>query len=85
MNKTLFALALAALMAAPATVSAEECDRPDAIDIAGVAYIDDRSGGEITIDHWVYLEGNGKAGLQAGGAGESAEYAGCDNPDILVI
>lgn len=35
---------------------------------AGTFYVDDRTDGEATLNHWVYLESNGIEGLQSGGA-----------------
>ncbi|MGH7754151.1 MAG: hypothetical protein ACREN5_15200, partial [Gemmatimonadales bacterium] len=35
---------------------------------AGTFYLDDRTNGAITINHWLYLESNEVAGLQSGGS-----------------
>lgn len=61
----------------------------------GDLYIDDRSGGEPgVVDHWVYLEMNGEAGLQSGSDGSQYPASDlvsfddpCDhaNPDFHVF
>ncbi len=55
-------------------------------------YIDDRSEGALTINHWIYLESNGQDGLQQGGTAQP-ELPGfintdpCDhpNPDTILF
>lgn len=45
-------------------------------------YIDDRSDGAVTLNHWIYLESNGVEGLQSGGtnpwAGQQPILTGSD-------
>lgn len=47
-------------------------------------YVDDRSDG-VEVDHWVYLESNGVAGLQSGGSsailGSQDADTNCAHPD----
>jgi hypothetical protein len=89
------AYAIAALLALPFLGSAAAdhgCNGVVTVIATPVAtlYLDDRSGGAPTLNHWLYLESNGEAGLQSGG--ESVILGGLDadpcahaNPDTLIF
>lgn len=79
------AFGISALLASSAAADSA-CDNIFEQDIAGVLYVEVRSDG----GQWVYLESNGTAGLQRGGAGgvttlsASDEHCGGANPDTIV-
>lgn len=59
-------------------------------EIGAVVYVHERgnppgTGFLLGAGTWVYEESNSKSGLQVGGVGEAAEYAGCLNPDTLIF
>lgn len=65
------------------------CDAKGEIDIEGI-YLHERgdppgTGYALGGGTWVYEETNGLPGMQVGGAGESAEYVGCLNPDTIIF
>ena len=65
------------------------CDAKDEIDVFG-EYVHERGDppgtGYVNGDGtWIYEESNGIDGLQVGGAGETAAYQACLNPDFLVF
>ncbi len=67
-----------------------QCHAKDAIEIPGAGlYLHERGDppgtGQLSGGTWIYEESNGVDGMQLGGAGESAAYVDCVNPDTLIF
>ena len=78
------ALGLSGLFSSPA--NAFVCDNLIHQDVAGLAYIEVRSNGDL----WIYAENNGQSGLQRGGEGGITTLSAADcpessNPDLIIF